>query len=215
MTSCLLRLLFLFALLATLTVCSNNDPSGPSDEPADPARGAVIGTPRGPLPVPPPKAPLPPKAEPPPDVGPPAQLTIVKTAFPADVTIPAGDPVRFDIRVTNNGPGTAIDVHLTDNLPHLDSNWTFSVTAGESIGCTIIGPATLFCGSHAHPGSPEEPPLPATHLAPGQFFSVRVSSPTDEDDCGTVTNTAQAFADNAPTVSDSASHVIICPPPPE
>lgn len=205
----LAQLLFLFA---TMTVCSNSDPSGPSDELAIPARDAVIGTPRGPLPVPPPWAPVPPEAGPPPAAGPSAQLTIVKTAVPADVTIGPGDPVVFDIRVTNTGPGTALDVHVTDNLPHLGSTWTISAVIGDAPFCTFIGStSSLFCGSQ--PGTPEMPPIPAFDLAPGGFFSLRVSSPTDENDCGTVTNTASAGADNATTgVTDSASIVIICPP---
>lgn len=200
------QLLFLFA---TLTVCSNTDPSGPSGEPVDPARGAVIGTPRGPLSVPPPKAPVPPEAGPPPAAGPSAQLTIVKTAFPGDATIGPGDPVIFDIRVTNNGPVTALDVHLTDNLPITGTPWNLSAITGESVFCDFIA-TTLFCGSRL--ATPNDPPIPATDLTPGQFFSVRVSSVTNEGDCGTVTNTASVTADNAPGVTDSASQVVICPP---
>lgn len=140
-----------------------------------------------------------------------AQLTIVKTSTSPDAPILAGDPIAFDLWVTNNGPVTAVDVHLTDNLPILGSTWTITEAGGQSIGCKFIGESTsLFCGSH--PASSSEPALPQVDLAPGEFFSLRVSSATDESDCGTVTNTANAFADNAPTVSDPASAVIICPP---
>lgn len=195
----LLQPLFLFA---TLTVCSNTSPSGPSNDATD-----AVASARQPGPKPGPKP------GPPPAAGQPAELTIVKTAVSGDVAIQAGDPAAFDIRVANNGPGTAVDVHLTDNLPMLGSTWTVIVSAGESVYCQFIGPTTsLFCGST--PGTPYDPPLPQVDLDPGEFFSVRVSSPTDESVCGTVTNSATASADNAPGVTDSASVVVICPPPP-
>ena len=201
----LVQLLFLFA---TLTVCSNTDPSGPADEPADPARGAVIGTPRGPLPVPPPKAPVPPEAGPPPAAGPSAQLTIVKTAVPADVTIGPGDPLVFDIRVTNNSPVYALNVTLSDELPDLASTWTVTKIGGPPLMCEIVG-GNLSCRGLPIPSDPFKFGI---DLSPGGFFAVRISSPTDESDCGTVTNTAQAGGENAPIVFDSASQVIICPP---
>jgi uncharacterized repeat protein (TIGR01451 family) len=193
-----LQFLFLFA---TLTACSYTEPSGPSnDAPEAVASARQPGPPPGPKPGPPPAA------------GQPAELTIVKTAVSQDATIQAGDPVAFDIRVTNSGKGTALDVHLTDNLPMLGSTWNIIESAGEPVACMFIGQTTsLFCGSH--PASPTEPALPQIDLDPGEFFSVRVSSPTDESDCGTVTNTASASADNAPGVTDSASIVIVCPPP--
>ena len=201
----LVQLLFLFA---TLTACSNSDPSGPSDESVIPARDAVIGTPRGPLPVPPPWAPVPPEAGPPPAAGPSAQLTVVKTAVPGDVTIGSGDPVIFDIRVTNNGPGTALNVTLSDELPDLASTWTVTKIGGPPLTCEIIV-GNLSCRGFPNPSDPFQFGI---DLSPGDFFAVRISSPTDEGDCGTVTNTAQAQGENAPVVFDSASQVIICPP---
>lgn len=191
------RFAALLLLLPSFIVCSRTEPLGPSVDAPD----AVASARR---PGPPPGT----KPGPPPGAGQPAELTIVKTASSPDATVEVGDPIAFDIRVTNNGPGTALDVHLTDNLPILGSTWTIIESAGVPASCQFIA-STLFCGSH--PASPDDPAAPPIDLAPGEFFSVRVSSPTDVSDCGTVTNTANASADNAPAVSSSASIAVVCP----
>jgi hypothetical protein len=49
-------------------------------------------------------------------------------------------------------------------------------------------------------------------MGPGQFYTVRITSPNNEGGCGTVTNTATVAADNASEISDSGSVTVICPP---
>jgi uncharacterized repeat protein (TIGR01451 family) len=96
-------------------------------------------------------------------------------------TVNAGEPIGFTITVTNNGPGTATGVTLTDPLPMLPGlAWT--VDGGTDMANCSITDGTLTC-------------LPAT-LAEGASFSVHLSSPTTAASCGTVSNTAIVSATN-------------------
>ena len=66
-----------------------------------------------------------------------ADLSIDKTAAPPVVT--PGDPVTFDITVTNAGPSLARDVVVEDTLP-------VSLTyVSDSAGCDTVGLPTLSC----------------------------------------------------------------------
>ena len=112
-------------------------------------------------------------------------LKITKT--PDNGTINAGDDAEFTIVVSNDGAGVAKDVKLTDELP-AQGTWTISSNPG---GCTIAG-RTLTCDFG--------------DLAAGASRTVKVKTPTSNENCPTLENpAATASAGNHPPVSDSGS----------
>ncbi|MGK2949797.1 MAG: DUF7507 domain-containing protein, partial [Acidimicrobiales bacterium] len=131
-------------------------------------------------------------------------IDIEKTAD--DALVSAGDEVGFSITVTNDGPGTAYGVTLSDPLPAGDGvDWSIDGESGDvTADCEItgaVGSQQLDCG-------------PVT-LADGESFSVHVTSGTDPSgaEClgGDLDNTGTADADNDEPVDDSASIEIECP----
>lgn len=143
-----------------------------------------------------------------------AELEVVKSGFPDDRTLSPGDPFWFDVTVTNSGSATVSKAFLLDQLPDFASSWTVEQIAGDvDVICERSG-TRVACGIF-NPNDPTpEPDLEGVDLAPGQSYTVRFTAANDLGDCGTVTNTASAVADNARTVSDSGSVVVICPPLP-
>lgn len=107
-------------------------------------------------------------------------------------TVSAGEPISFDITVTNNGPGTAFDVTLTDVLPSGPGiSWS-----EDSAQCSITA-GVLTCSFD--------------DLADDASASVTLTSATTEASCATYDNTATADATNDDPVNDSASVVVQCP----
>jgi uncharacterized repeat protein (TIGR01451 family) len=100
-------------------------------------------------------------------------VQVVKTAD--NGTISAGDTAAFTIVVTNNGPGVAKNVTLSDTLPAgvawQQDNADCSITAG-----------VLSCAFG--------------NLASGASRTIHVSGKTDAADCGTLHNTATVSATN-------------------
>jgi uncharacterized repeat protein (TIGR01451 family) len=116
-------------------------------------------------------------------------LSVVKT--PDAGVVNAGDNASFTITVTNNGPGTAFNVVLDDNLPAA-LTWT-----DDSALCTITGDA-LHCDFG--------------NLAQGANASVTVTAPTTENTCGLQDNPAAiADADNTASAQDDGDLTINCP----
>ena len=66
----------------------------------------------------------------------PATIDIDKVANPAG-PVNAGDPIGFDITVTNTGTGTALGVSVSDNLP-TGVDWTLGTVSGGA-SCQITG----------------------------------------------------------------------------
>jgi len=118
-------------------------------------------------------------------------LTISKT--PDGGTVNAGDPISFTITLHNAGPGTATNVDLDDDLP-AGFEWAEDPDKTE---CAIDVSDHLHCD--------------IASLASGADFSVTVTSPTQAADCGTVTNTATADADNHAQISDGGNQNVQCP----
>jgi uncharacterized repeat protein (TIGR01451 family) len=118
-----------------------------------------------------------------------------------DATIDAGDQAGFTITVTNNGPGDASDVSLTDTLPS-GINWSFNqVTGGWD--CDITA-GVLTCGGSGFT------------LPEGASASVHVFGATDAEDCGVLSNTATVSASNEAADSDTnnsdtATITVNCP----
>jgi uncharacterized repeat protein (TIGR01451 family)/fimbrial isopeptide formation D2 family protein len=128
----------------------------------------------------------------------PATIAITKVANPVG-PVNAGDPLGFDITVTNTGTGTALNVAVNDPLP-AGVDWTLgTVTGGAS--CSITGPVgteVLGCTKAS--------------LAAGASFSAHISGPTDAADCPTVTNVdAHVTTSNDGDAHASASVTVNCP----
>ena len=125
-----------------------------------------------------------------------ANVTIVKDANPVG-PVSAGDDIGFDITVTNNGDGTATDVHVSDPLPG-GITWTADAATGNTSGltCNIVSGA-LVCDDAS--------------MGAGEHFTVHVHGVTDAADCGTVNNTASVTTGNDGSGSDPASVVVQCP----
>src|SRR4029453_17026543 len=98
---------------------------------------------------------------------------VVKTADRG--TIDAGDTAAFTIVVTNNGPGTAKSVTLSDPLP-AGIAWQ-----EDSADCSIAN-GTLSCQFG--------------NLVAGASRTVHVTGQTDPADCGDLVNTATVAASN-------------------
>jgi uncharacterized repeat protein (TIGR01451 family) len=129
-----------------------------------------------------------------------ADIQLVKDANPVG-PVSAGDPIGWDITVSNVGDGTAIDVHVTDSLP-AGVDWVLGAISGDTTGvtCSItgaIGSESLVCDDPS--------------MAPTDSFKVHVSAATDAADCGTINNTATVTTSNDGSSSDSASVVVRCP----
>ena len=120
-------------------------------------------------------------------------VTVSKTADKD--TIDAGDTAAFTIVVTNNGPGVAKDVTLSDTLlPGIA--WS-----EDSPFCSITS-GVLSCSFG--------------DLAAGATRTVHVSGDTDATDCGVLRNTATVSAANEPEEnqgnnSSSATITVNCP----
>jgi uncharacterized repeat protein (TIGR01451 family) len=126
-------------------------------------------------------------------------ISVTKVAD--DAEIDAGDQAGFTITVTNNGPGDAEDVSLTDTLP-AGVNWSFNqVSGGWTCG---IAAGVLTCGGTGFT------------LAEGASASVHVFGTTDAQDCGVLSNTANVSASNEAADSDgnnsaTATVTVDCP----
>jgi len=104
-----------------------------------------------------------------PDIG------VVKTAD--DGTISAGDTAAFTVVITNQGPGTAFNVHVADTLP-AGVTWTLDPAVA---GCSIVGTA-LTCDFES--------------LAPAASITLHISGETVAANCGTLHNVVTISASN-------------------
>jgi len=114
-----------------------------------------------------------------------------------DATISAGQDAGYTITVTNDGPGTASNVTLHDQLP----NGVAWHESPDNPDCTI-STGVLDCAFG--------------DLAEGASASVHIVGATDQADCGTLTNTATVAADNEDAAfgsdnSATATITVQCP----
>lgn len=123
-----------------------------------------------------------------------AAIDIDKTADAG--TVSAGDPIGFLLTVRNTGAGSAYGVSVTDPLPAAAGlSWT--IDGGTAAGACAIGGGTLTCSLGT--------------MASGASATVHVASPTTNQSCGTIDNTAGVTTGNDGTDSASASTVVQCP----
>ncbi|MDE0805372.1 MAG: SpaA isopeptide-forming pilin-related protein, partial [Acidimicrobiales bacterium] len=109
-----------------------------------------------------------------------------------DDVVSAGSDVGFTITVSNDGPGTAYDVSVDDDLPG-GLDWSLDPVVD---GCAIADGA-LSCD--------------VGNLAADGEMAIHLTAPTDEDDCGTLTNEASADASNDDEVRADDDVAILCP----
>jgi uncharacterized repeat protein (TIGR01451 family) len=131
-------------------------------------------------------------------------LSLAKTADAASV--PAGSTIGFTIAVSNHGAagtGMASNVAISDPLPAVPGvAWSISPAYSGLGSCAITGVAgsqVLNCL--------------IGNLSPGGGVSVHVSGTTTFASSGTYSNTAYAFANNAPTMTANASTTVQTAPP--
>jgi uncharacterized repeat protein (TIGR01451 family) len=121
----------------------------------------------------------------------PPDLKITKVAD--NDSVDAGQEIGFVIQVTNDGPGIAKNVTLSDPLPTKPGiSWSEDPDRDD---CTITS-NTLNCDFG--------------NLPDGAHATVHVVSATTKDSCGVYDNTATASADNNDDVEASDSTTVNC-----
>jgi len=118
-------------------------------------------------------------------------LAVTQTAAPSPVQV--GLPVTYTITVTNNGPGTATGVTVTDTLPTTPTNTFDSVTPSQGT-CTAPSGGVFTCdlGTIVNGGSATIT-LVLTPLAEGMLGNT-VAVAGNESESTTVNNSASAAA---------------------
>ena len=125
-----------------------------------------------------------------------AHIAITKKANPAG-PVSAGDTVGFDITVTNDGDGTALNVHVSDPLP-AGIDWAAGAPTGDTSGVSCaIAAGSLTCDDAS--------------MAAGDSFSVHISGATGPEDCGTITNKASVTTSNDGSADATDSVDVLCP----
>ncbi len=97
--------------------------------------------------------------------------------------VAAGDEIGFTLTVTNPRVANALGVSLVDELPD-DAGLSWAIDGGADADDCTIADGVLSCDFGTLPG--------------GQSRVVHIASPTTEESCGTVENTATVEADNEP-----------------
>src|SRR5262249_54586616 len=117
-------------------------------------------------------------------------IAIVKT--PDGATITASATATRAGKETNNGPGTATCVTISDPLPHGGGGGVTWSNATPNCSVTgAVGAQTLNCTVGT--------------LAQGGSFTAAVTAPTTRQTCAQMNNTATASATNAASVNDPGS----------
>ena len=125
-------------------------------------------------------------------------LSIVKSTSTG--TVSAGSSIAYTVVVTNEGPGTANNVTISDDLPG-GTGIDWSIQTNPDNACSITGSPpseTLSCTF--------------TSLAAGASKSVTVTSATTAASCATYQNSASTSSTNGDgATSDIISIVVQCP----
>ncbi|WP_177192367.1 T9SS type B sorting domain-containing protein [Chitinophaga arvensicola] len=118
----------------------------------------------------------------------------INKSGPASLT--AGNPIRYNVDVTNNGPGSATNVTIKDVIPAgiINATWTATAINGAVINSGNTGTGNILLQAD----------IPNTSLA---AIRIQVDGKVDPDyNATTITNTAIALNDPSVTpVGDTAS----------
>ena len=116
-----------------------------------------------------------------------ADLNLTKTVLTTDPV--AGEPIEYEIVLSNAGPGAALDALITDNVSSLllDPVWTCSATG--SIGAS--------CGTTNGTGDVST----VVAILPDDIITVLVSGTLPPDHVGDITNTASVASSADPTTA--------------
>jgi uncharacterized repeat protein (TIGR01451 family) len=133
-----------------------------------------------------------------------SQITLSKSANPAG-PVSAGDPIGFDITITNPGNVPATDVQISDPLP----SGANGVVGGDLDWS--LDPAYAGCSINGAPGN-QTLDCTFNQVDPGSLPAIHITSQTTLADCGTVKNKATATTGNG-TGGDSntATVDVQCP----
>ncbi len=131
----------------------------------------------------------------------PADLSITKTADRPNALV--GSNVEYTIVVTNNGPGEATDVVVTDELP------PGTTLVSSSAGCTGTTTVTCTVGTLASGASATIELVVTMPSTPGPVVNTATvesssTDPTPGNDSSTATVGAQLPADSVPALSPGA-----------
>src|SRR5439155_1413824 len=110
-------------------------------------------------------------------------VTVTKAA--AQITINAGDQATFTITVTNNGPGDAANVTLTDTVPNSVAapGWTVGGANGASCAPNPVAGGTLLTCNFGT-------------VAAGQSRTITLTATTTPANCPVINNSAHVAASN-------------------
>jgi uncharacterized repeat protein (TIGR01451 family) len=127
-------------------------------------------------------------------------VRVTKTADPGPVE--AGNPIGFQISVTNSGTADATSVTVTDGLPTTAGLlWTVDFV-DVGVQCNLPPPS---------PPNPQPLTCTIQTLAAGATKTIHISSPTTPATCGAVNNTATVTSTNGGGNTSSASVSVTCP----
>ena len=123
-----------------------------------------------------------------------AQVAVEKDATKS--VIVAGDPIGFDIKIKNDGAGTATGVTVVDALPTLSGGGKWALDP-SAYGCTLDSTTeTVTCS--------------VGYLDPTGWVTIaHVHSTTTAADCGTVSNTATLTTTNSGGSGSSTATVTV------
>src|SRR5206468_2605261 len=110
-------------------------------------------------------------------------VTVTKAA--AQITISAGDQATYTITVTNNGPGDAANVTLTDTVPGAVAapGWTVGGANGASCAPNPVAGGTLLTCNFGT-------------VAAGQSRTITLTATTTPANCPVINNSAHVSASN-------------------
>jgi uncharacterized repeat protein (TIGR01451 family) len=130
-----------------------------------------------------------------------AEIAITKTADSSSVI--AGQPVGYNVTITNSGAAAATGLSVTDLLPGgAGTNWSIDVPNSDA-GWSVTGSAPNQSLAYA-----------PTTLAASSSTHVHVISATSSSCAGnaTLSNTASVSTSNDGSANASASITVACPP---
>src|SRR5207249_3544605 len=110
-------------------------------------------------------------------------VTVTKAA--AQITISAGDQATYTVTVTNNGPGDAANVTLTDTVPGAVAAPGWAVGGANGASCSpnpVAGGTLLTCNFGT--------------VATGQSRTITLTATTTPANCPVINNSAHVAASN-------------------